>query len=100
MLKKLSLLSVFFVLGFSLFIFNSDVFAVNNYYQERISAHSAVLIDVETGQVLYNKNMNVKSFPASTTKILTTIIAIEECDLKETVTVSRKAAYQEGSSIY
>ena len=44
--------------------------------------------------------MHLKSFPASLTKVLTTIIALEEGNLRELVTVSRRAAYQEGSSIY
>ncbi|MFP4017336.1 MAG: D-alanyl-D-alanine carboxypeptidase, partial [Halanaerobiales bacterium] len=43
-----------------------------------ISAKSAVVIDVETGQVLFDKHMNVRGFPASLTKILTTIVAIQE----------------------
>ena len=65
-----------------------------------VSAKSAVVIDLETGQVLYNKNMNTRGFPASLTKILTTIIALEEGDINDLVKVSRRAAYQEGSSIY
>lgn len=65
-----------------------------------ISATSAAVVDVETGQVLFNKHMHLRRPPASLTKILTTIIAIEEADLNDMVTVSRRAAYQEGSSIY
>ena len=65
-----------------------------------INATAAVLIDQDTGQVLYNKNMNIKRPPASTTKILTAITALEEADEEELVKVSKRAAYQEGSSIY
>ena len=65
-----------------------------------ISATTAVLIDQDTGQVLYDKKMHIKRPPASTTKILTAITAIEEADVDDIVKVSRKAAYQEGSSIY
>lgn len=65
-----------------------------------ISAQKAAVIDVETGQVLYDKHINVKSFPASLTKVLTTIVALEEGELDDVVTVSKRAAYQEGSSIY
>ncbi|NLM97262.1 MAG: D-alanyl-D-alanine carboxypeptidase, partial [Halanaerobiaceae bacterium] len=65
-----------------------------------VSAKCAVVLDMETGQVLYNKNMSIKAFPASLTKILTTIIALEEGDINDIVKVSRRAAYQEGSSIY
>ncbi len=65
-----------------------------------ISAKNAAVVDVETGQVLYDKHMHVKAFPASLTKVLTTIVALEEGNIKDIVKVSRRAAYQEGSSIY
>lgn len=65
-----------------------------------ISAVSAILLDTKTSQILFAKNMHNKRPPASTTKILTAIVAIEEGNLNDLVTVSKKAAYQEGSSIY
>ncbi len=79
-----------------LFIFLNSVTAS----EPEIKAKAAVLMDVKTGQVLYNKHMHVKLPPASLTKILTAITAIEEGNLQDTVVVSRKAAYQEGSSIW
>ena len=95
--RNLCFLSIFLLIYTALFIFESPLQAAN---LPQLSARSAVLIDVETGQVLYNKHMHLKSFPASLTKVLTTIIALEEGNLRELVTVSRRAAYQEGSSIY
>lgn len=89
----LYLLSSFFILIFV----TAPVLALN---PSSLSAATACVVDVETGQVLIDKNMHVKRPPASVTKILTTIIAIEEGKLDDEVTVSRKAAYQEGSSIY
>jgi len=65
-----------------------------------VSATSAVLIDAKTGQVLYEKNAYERRGMASTTKIMTAICALENANLSDTVTVSKKAAYQEGSSIY
>lgn len=56
-------------------------------------AHSAVLMDLETGVILYEKNMHAKEYPASTTKILTTLIASEECELDDTVSFSHEAIY-------
>lgn len=97
MKRKLYFLSIFLFLVLTLHIFNSPVLARG---LPQLSARSAVLIDVETGQVLYNKHMHLKSFPASLTKVLTTIIALEEGNPQELVKVSRRAAYQEGSSIY
>lgn len=64
------------------------------------SARSAVIMDVNSGRVLYSKNMDEKLAMASTTKIMTTLVAIESGRLNETVTVSRKASITEGSSIY
>lgn len=64
------------------------------------SATSAILVDVDSGRVLYEHNADAKMLIASTTKILTALVAIEEGDLAQTVTVSREAAYTEGSSMY
>jgi D-alanyl-D-alanine carboxypeptidase (penicillin-binding protein 5/6) len=65
-----------------------------------IGATAAILLDVKTGQILYNKNMNARLAPASTTKILTAIIAIESGKLDETVKVSARAAGTGGSSMH
>lgn len=64
------------------------------------SATSAILMDVDSGRVLYAQNPDAKMLIASTTKILTALVAIEEGDLSATVKVSREAAYTEGSSMY
>ncbi len=46
----------------------------------------AILEDLETGSILYDKNIDQKLYPASTTKILTAILAIENSDLNKVVT--------------
>ena len=56
-----------------------------------VSAEGAILIEADTGTVLYGKNIHEKLYPASTTKILTTLIASERCDLTETVKFSSRA---------
>src|SRR5690554_2704080 len=63
-----------------------------------VSAETVCLLDLETGQILYEKNLHQKRPPASLTKVLTTIIAIEEGKLKDIVRISPRAVYQEGSS--
>lgn len=63
-------------------------------------ARAAVIMDVGSGRILYSKNMNEKLAMASTTKIMTTLVAIESGRLEEKLTVSRKASLTEGSSIY
>ena len=56
-----------------------------------LASEGAVLIDSATGKILYGKNENKKLYPASTTKILTAIIAIEHCKLNEKITASYDA---------
>lgn len=56
-----------------------------------IESDGAVLIDSNTGTVLYGKNENGKLYPASTTKILTAILAIENCKLTDKITASYDA---------
>ena len=56
-----------------------------------IVSGAAILIDNETNRVLYDKNANERMFPASTTKIMTAILVLENCDLDETVTASYDA---------
>ncbi len=65
-----------------------------------ISAQSFVLMDASSGRVLTEQNANVKRGMASTTKIMTAIVAIEYGDLESVVTVSKNAAYIEGSSMW
>ena len=67
------------------------VYAVNIANAPEIASRAALLIDNETNRVLYDKNANEKMFPASTTKILTAILVLENCDLDEMVTASYEA---------
>ncbi len=58
-----------------------------------VSAESAILMELDTGVILYEKNIHAREYPASTTKILTTLIAAEKCSLDETVSFSHEAVY-------
>lgn len=64
-----------------------------------VSASSAVVIDQQTGHVLWAKNPDWKRPMASLTKIMTAILILENCDLDDTVTISREAARTPGSSM-
>ena len=65
-----------------------------------LSAKSAILIDAENGTVLYQKNAFVKLPMASTTKIMTALVAIESGDVDRLVKIDNRARGVEGSSIY
>ena len=62
-----------------------------------VSAKSAVLIDADTGNVLYEKNASERLPMASTTKIMTAIVALENSRLSDKVAVSKNAVGVEGS---
>ncbi len=65
-----------------------------------ISAEGGIVMDANSGTVLYGKNVNSQYYPASITKILTALIVIENCDMNEIVTFSHNAVYnvEAGSS--
>ena len=56
-----------------------------------ISEGSAIVMDSSSMSILYNKNMDKKIYPASTTKILTAILAIENLNLDSNITASKTA---------
>ena len=58
-----------------------------------IGAEAAILMDANTGAILYEKNIHSKLYPASITKLLSTYIAVQECDLDEMVTFSEDAVH-------
>ena len=58
-----------------------------------VSAESAILMDADTGAILYAKNIHQQEYPASTTKILTTLIASERCSMDEIVDFSYDAVH-------
>jgi len=65
-----------------------------------IDSDSAVLMDARTGQILFAKNKDKKQFPASITKVMTGMLALENADIKDTITMSRQAVFsiERGSS--
>ena len=76
-------------------------FCINAYASlSDISASSAILINSDTGEVVYSKNADTKRGMASTTKIMTAILAIENGTLDEQVKIADEAIGVEGSSLY
>ena len=69
-------------------------------FTQEISARSAIVIDADSGQILYEKNSGESMLIASTTKILTALVVIDRCPLDDIVTVGEESASVEGSSMY
>ena len=88
-LSVLSVAIVFF--GVTVLTFSKDGYA---------SAQAEIAMELSTGMVLAESNANARLPMASTTKILTAIIIIEDCNLDEEITVPNEAVGVEGSSIY
>lgn len=65
-----------------------------------LSAGSAILIEAESGKVIFEKNADEVRPMASTTKIMTALVALESGDVQRTVQVSAEAIGIEGSSVY
>ncbi len=59
--------------------------------EPNVLGHAAVLLNANTGKIIYEKNAHDKVFPASTTKIMTAMLAIEHLDLEKKVTASKAA---------
>lgn len=70
-----------------LVLFSSIVFAST----PSINSNAAIAMDADSSIILYNKNIDKRIYPASTTKILTAILAIENLDLDKSVVVSKTA---------
>ena len=56
-----------------------------------LNSEAAILVEVSTGRIIYEKNSTKQMYPASTTKVLTAILVIENCELDEIVTVRESA---------
>ncbi|MFW6280333.1 MAG: D-alanyl-D-alanine carboxypeptidase family protein, partial [Halanaerobium sp.] len=98
-MKKLN--AAFLILLLGVFLF-TGIFQVKAF---EIEPESAILIEAETGQVLFEKNADRQLPPASLTKIMPLLIAMEEIDkgsidLNDMVTVSRYAESMGGSQIF
>jgi len=65
-----------------------------------VSASGAVLIEAESGDVIYEKDAHTRRGPASTTKIMTSLVAVEHLPLDKVVEVNENAVGVEGSSAY
>lgn len=91
------ILSIFLILG----LFPAAVFAAPDWPSNiSIEADGGIVMDADSGAVLFGKNLHETYYPASITKVLTALVVLENCDLNEEVTYSYDAVYnvESGSS--
>ena len=89
-------LIIFFAFLTTILSINLYTVSANNY----IAKESTIVMEVSTGRVLSSVNQDNKMYMASTTKILTAICVIENCNLDSSVTIKKEWCGIEGSSIY
>ena len=58
-----------------------------------VYAESAIVMEADSGVILYAKDIEAKNYPASITKIITALIALEQCELNEEITYSYHATH-------
>lgn len=71
--------------------YSTNIFAAT----DDITTYSptCLLMESKTGKIIYEKNAYEKMYPASTTKIMTAILALEHCELTDVATASYEALY-------
>ena len=87
-LKKILLISIILIILLPIFSF-----ADTN--QPEIISPACILIDSNTGKIIYEKQSKKRMYPASTTKMMTAILALENCKLDDMVTVNYSAVSSE-----
>lgn len=92
-------LSKILLLIFILVNIFANIQITNSYAFPVTYAEGIYIMDSKTGEVLYEQNSDMKLEPASTTKVMTAIIAIENCDLDEKVTIGDYPPLVDGSAI-
>lgn len=65
-----------------------------------INASGSVLMDLNSGEIIFEKNSHSEYAPASTTKIMTALLALEKCKLNDKVVIGRNPPFEDGSKIY
>lgn len=79
-------------------ILSANPALADSYTYPVLTSNSAVLMDANTGQVLFEKNMNKRQYPASITKVMTALIALEKGNLDDIITMSNEAVFSVGRS--
>lgn len=97
-MKKYILAFLIFFIDF-IFIDYATIYA-KSLTPPSVSADGAILMDAQTGKILYGKNIDKPYPPASTTKIMTALLTLENCNLDDEVVVGKKPPLADGSKIF
>ncbi|QNF26952.1 MULTISPECIES: D-alanyl-D-alanine carboxypeptidase family protein [Metabacillus] len=97
---KKTIYSSILLITFCFFLFPTMISASIENDELQLNSEAAILIDAQSGQVIYEKNSKERLSPASITKIATSIYAIENGNLDELVTVSENARNVDGTVVY
>ena len=114
-IQKIAMLVILLLIFFPIFVLADDeeeeeyeqneiqdliVESVSSSVEEpKINARAAIIYDRTTKQIIWGKNENEKRAMASTTKIMTAIVVLENSNLSDVVTISKKAAGTGGSRL-
>ena len=96
-MRRVRFLSVFLVLSFLIAPLAAESCSAASY--PSVSAKGAVLIDANTGKIICEQNAHAKLAMASTTKIMTALLALEQPDIDEYFLVDPEAILVEGTSM-
>ena len=102
-MKKVAAFCLMVMLTLSVFAGNALAFTEYTgatQYTGNVGPYAVMLLDANSGTILYKKNIDEQIEPASTTKIMTCLLAVESGKLDEEVQVSSKAAGQGGSLLH
>lgn len=95
MKKSILIILTFLFLFYSVFVLPASALTT----KPNVEAQAAILIDMTTKEVLYEKNAKEMLYPASTTKMITCILALEKLDLDAVITVDSQTANTVGNNI-
>ena len=93
MIKKSRLKTTIVTILIMQIFFPITVYGKNITAEEKINSRAYVVIDRNSNTILLGNNEHQKRKMASTTKIMTATIILENCNLKETIEVSKKLCY-------
>lgn len=96
---KVYRLKIYLIVFMILMLVNIPSYANNREYSY-LNGTSGILIERDSGRILYSKNSNLKLPMASTTKIMTALVALEKGNLDDIVKIKSNSVGIEGSSIY